>query len=109
MYVLSLTNPKSKGGRQYLWNTVTNAAERGKDTAIDCGHIIGQPQTQIMKMHDTLIATIADRLPRVVGKVHVGESVGGYGALGQSLYARTVDVLVLVGAYAGGTMDEAQI
>ena len=109
VYVLSMTNPKSVGGRQYLWNTVTTAAERGKDAAIDCGHIIGKPVTLIMKMHDNLIATLADRLPRVVGKVNIGESVGGYGLLGQSLYARRADVLLFVGSYAGGTMDEAQI
>ena len=62
-----------------------------------------------MKMHDNLITALADGLPRVVGKVHLGESVGVYGLLGQALYAQRADVLFLVSGYVGGTMDAAQI
>ena len=41
IYVLSLTCPKTYGEFQYLWNVVTNAAERGKDPNIDCDTLSG--------------------------------------------------------------------
>lgn len=85
-YVVGMSNPKAVGERQFLWNIVTDRKERDGDAAIDCGHILGRPHDELLRLWDRLAQILAQTLPRCVGSVHMGESMGVLGLVNQALF-----------------------